>query len=236
VPIFRLSPQLLFPPPRLAEPDGLLAVGGDLSVPRLLLAYSQGIFPWYNQGDPILWWTPDPRCIIDPADFHISRSLTKLLHRRSFITTCNQAFTQVVAACAELREQNGTWLGPDMRQAYGRLHQLGYAHSVECWQGEELVGGVYGVALGGCFFGESMFHRVSGASKVALLALSERLRQGGGELIDCQLPSAHLFSLGAREIPRDEFLRRLRRGGVTPSTTPPRSPLFPLNPGNMVAQ
>jgi leucyl/phenylalanyl-tRNA---protein transferase len=227
VPIFRLSAQLAFPPPHLAEADGLLAVGGDLSAERLLLAYSLGIFPWYNEGDPLLWWSPDPRCIIDPQDFHRSRSLARLLRRQPFTITCNQAFAQVVAACAELRQSAGTWLGPDMRRAYGRLHRLGYAHSVECWQGGVLVGGVYGVALGGCFFGESMFHRVSGASKVALSALAERLRQGRGELIDCQLPSDHLFSLGAREITRDEFLRRLRRGGVTPSTRPSPSPFFP---------
>jgi leucyl/phenylalanyl-tRNA---protein transferase len=227
MPIFRLSAQLAFPPPELAEADGLLAVGGDLSPQRLLLAYSLGIFPWYNEGDPILWWSPDPRCILDPRDFHLSRSLARLLRRQSFTVTCNGAFQQVVAACAELRASSGTWLGPDMRQAYGRLHQLGYAHSVECWQGEELVGGIYGVALGRCFFGESMFHRVSGASKVALLALAQRLREGGGELIDCQLPTAHLHSLGARDISRGEFLRRLWRGGVSPQGEPQRSPFFP---------
>lgn len=227
MPIFRLSKQALFPAPRLAEPDGLLAVGGDLSPSRLLLAYSMGIFPWYNEGDPLLWWSPDPRCILEPRGFHLSRSLAKQLRRQPFTVTFDQAFHQVVAACAELRASTGTWLGPDMRQAYGRLHELGYAHSVECWQGEALAGGVYGVALGGCFFGESMFHRIGGASKAALFALAERLRTGGGELIDCQLPTAHLFSLGAREIPRQEFLRRLRRGGVDPSTSPPHSPLFP---------
>jgi leucyl/phenylalanyl-tRNA---protein transferase len=231
MPIFRLSAQLAFPPPELAEADGLLAVGGDLSPQRLLLAYSLGIFPWYNEGDPILWWSPDPRCILDPRDFHRSRSLAKLLRRQAFTVTCNGAFPQVVAACAELRASSGTWLGPDMRQAYGRLHQLGYAHSVECWQGEELAGGIYGIALGRCFFGESMFHRVSGASKVALLALAQRLREGGGELIDCQLPTAHLHSLGARDISRDEFLRRLRQGGVSPGGEPQRSPLFPAAGG-----
>jgi leucyl/phenylalanyl-tRNA---protein transferase len=225
VSIFRLSSQLVFPPTHLAEPDGLLAIGGDLGAQRLLLAYSLGIFPWYNEGDPLLWWSPDPRCVLDPRHFHRSRSLTKLLRRQSFTITCNRAFSQVVAACAQLRESTGTWLGADMRRAYERLHQIGYAHSVECWQGEMLVGGVYGVALGRCFFGESMFHRVSGASKMALFALAERLRDG--ELIDCQLSSAHLLSLGAREIPRDEFLRRLQRGGVTPSTSPARSPFFP---------
>jgi leucyl/phenylalanyl-tRNA---protein transferase len=231
MPIFRLSPQLAFPPAHLAEPDGLLAVGGDLGPERLLLAYSLGIFPWYNEGDPLLWWSPEPRCIIDPQEFHLSRRSARLLRHPALTITCNRAFPEVVAACADLRQSSGTWLGAEMRQAYGRLHQLGYAHSVECWQGGVLAGGVYGVTLGGCFFGESMFHRVSGASKVALFALAKRLCEGGGELIDCQLPSAHLFSLGARTIDRAEFLRRLQRGGVTPSISPPRSALFCENAG-----
>ena len=223
MPIYRLSPQLIFPPPRLAEPDGLLAVGGDLTLPRLLLAYTSGIFPWFNPEDPILWWSPDPRCIIEPAGLHLSRSLRQTLRRGEFTVSCNRAFTQVIRACAEvrLREGEGTWLGREMIGAYQRLHELGYAHSVECWRGGELVGGLYGVCLGRCFFGESMFHRVADASKVALAWLCRRLQEHDFELIDCQVANPHLLRLGALEIPRSEFLQRLRGAGVAPMDCPP---------------
>jgi len=221
MPVFRLIDELVFPPPELAEPGGLLAVGGDLSTPRLLLAYSMGIFPWFNEDDPILWWSPDPRCILEPSGMRISRSMAKVLRRQQFTVTCNRAFEPVIDACADLRRQEeGTWITAGMRQAYIRLHRLGYAHSVEIWLEGKLVGGVYGVCLGRCFFGESMFHRVANASKVALYELAGRLGARQFEMIDCQLPTPHLASLGARTIPREEFLLRLRHGGVVPSTMP----------------
>jgi leucyl/phenylalanyl-tRNA--protein transferase len=227
VPVYRLIDQLAFPPPELAEPDGLLAVGGDLSPARLLLAYSMGIFPWFNDGDPILWWSPDPRCILDPCGLHVSRSLARTLRRGAFRVTIDRAFAAVIDACAEGRRNGaGTWITPAMREAYCRLHALGHAHSVEAWRGEELAGGLYGVCLGRCFFGESMFHRVADASKVAFVTLARHLAARGFELLDCQLPGPHLASLGAREIPRAEFLARLRRGGVVPSPMPPVAP-FP---------
>jgi leucyl/phenylalanyl-tRNA--protein transferase len=223
MPVYRLIEQPVFPGPELAEPDGLLAVGGDLSPRRLLLAYSMGIFPWFNEGDPILWWSPDPRCILEPDQLKISRSLAKILRQGVFSVTFDQAFDQVISACARLRLEGGegTWITDEMRQAYCLLHELGYAHSVESWKEGKLEGGLYGVCLGRCFFGESMFHRKANASKVALVTLAQRLQRHGFELIDCQLPTPHLESLGARQLPREEYLRRLRQGGVTPSTMPP---------------
>ncbi len=217
MPVFRLNDQLLFPPPELAEPEGVLAVGGDLSPSRLLLAYSMGIFPWFSDDEPILWWSPDPRCVLTPDALKISRSLAKTLRQGRYRISFNEAFTRVVTACAEIRRKHeeGTWITGEMVQAYDRLHQLGFAHSVECWQGEELVGGLYGVCLGRCFFGESMFHRATDASKVALVALVRKMEEKGGALIDCQVPNPHLASLGAKEIPRSEFLRHLRSSGVT---------------------
>jgi leucyl/phenylalanyl-tRNA--protein transferase len=228
MPVYRLNDQLLFPPPELAEPEGLLAVGGDLSPSRLLLAYSMGIFPWFNEDDPILWWSPDPRCVLDPDELKISRRLARTLRQGRFRTSFNEAFPAVVAACADIRRKHeaGTWITGDMLQAYDRLHRLGFAHSVECWQGDDLVGGVYGVCLGRCFFGESMYHRVTDASKVALVALVRKVVEKGWGLIDCQVPNPHLASLGAKEIPRSEFLRRLRSGGVSPGPDQP-PPLFP---------
>ncbi len=228
MPVYQLIKQLVFPPPGLAEPEGLLAVGGDLSPERLLLAYSSGIFPWFNEDDPILWWSPDPRCILEPDQVRISRSLARTLRRGAFAVTFDRCFHAVIEGCAAVRTEKGegTWLSSRMADAYLRLHELGYAHSVECWRGEVLVGGLYGVVLGRCFFGESMFHRETDASKVAFVTLVRRLRGEGVELIDCQLPTAHLASLGAVEISRRDFLGRLRRGGVTPSTMPVRSPLL----------
>ncbi|NIQ97411.1 MAG: leucyl/phenylalanyl-tRNA--protein transferase [Desulfuromonadales bacterium] len=226
--IYRLINEPVFPPPDQADPNGLLAVGGDLSPRRMLLAYSMGIFPWFNEGEPILWWSPDPRFILELDELHVARSLRKVLRRGRFDVTFNQAFDDVIRACSDVRKDQGegTWLGDGMIAAYRQLHQMGFAHSAECWQKDELVGGIYGVCLGRCFFGESMFHRVTDASKVALVRLVERLEALDFELLDCQMPTAHLASLGGRGIPRSEFLRRLSRAGVTPSTLPPPG-LFP---------
>lgn len=228
MPVFRLNSELVFPPPEFAAPEGLLAVGGDLSTSRLLLAYSMGIFPWFSAHEPILWWSPDPRCVLDPAQLHVSRSLAKALRQGRFRITFNQAFADVVAACADSRRKQGegTWITPEMREAYSALHRLGFAHSVECWQEDALVGGLYGVCLGRSFGGESMFHRATDASKVALVALAQRLREKGWTLIDCQVNNPHLTSLGAREIPRREFLLRLRAAGVQPGVGQAR-PTFP---------
>jgi leucyl/phenylalanyl-tRNA--protein transferase len=200
----------------------LLAVGGDLSPERLLLSYSMGIFPWFSEGDPILWWSPDPRCILEPDELRVSRSLAKVLRKGIFTVTFDRAFNEVITSCAKIRKQKGeeTWITKEMLEAYCRLHKMGFAHSVECWHKGALAGGLYGVCLGRCFFGESMFHRVTNASKIAFVTLAHRLREEGFELIDCQLPTAHLASLGARKISREEFLRRLHKGGVTPSTSP----------------
>jgi leucyl/phenylalanyl-tRNA--protein transferase len=201
-----------FPPPEraLAEPNGLLAVGGDLSLARLLEAYRQGIFPWFGRGEPILWWSPDPRMVLLPEAFRLSRSLARRLRRGDFQVRADTAFERVMQACAEPRPgQPGTWIGTEMRVAYGELHRLGHAHSVETWRGDELVGGLYGVAIGRAFYGESMFSRASDASKVALAQLVAQLRRWGFGLIDCQMETAHLASLGARPIPRAEFGRRL---------------------------
>jgi leucyl/phenylalanyl-tRNA---protein transferase len=211
MPVFQLSDELIFPPPRLARKDGLLAVGGDLAPERLLLAYRQGIFPWSSPGDPLLWWAPSPRLILEPAAFHLSRRLARETRRGTFTVTMDQTFREVIAACAAIREEKGTWISPEMIEAYCRLHELGFAHSVECWQAGDLVGGLYGVALGRVFFGESMFSRVSNSSKVALAALCQQLAAWDFEMIDCQMKTPHLERLGAREIPGPEFSRRLAR-------------------------
>ncbi len=209
--IFKLSDELLFPPPVLAREDGLLAVGGDLSVERLLLAYSMGIFPWYSEGDPLLWWSPDPRMVLFPEEFHCSRRLARTMNQRVFKVTYDQAFAQVVEGCAAPRSSQGeTWIVPEMQEAYIRLHEEGWAHSVECWQDENLVGGLYGVSLGGVFFGESMFSKVANSSKVALASLAGQLTAWDFDLIDCQMNTSHLVSLGAREISGLEFSRLLK--------------------------
>lgn len=203
------EPDQPFPPVHLAlrQPNGLLAIGGDLSPARLLRAYAQGIFPWYNPDEPILWWCPDPRAVLDPRRFHVSHSLAKRLKRRDVDLSMDLAFDEVLAGCAARRRQGrGTWLGEDMRRAYQRLHELGHAHSVEVWRGDRLVGGLYGVAVGRMFYGESMFSRETDASKIALHALCRQLVAWDFALIDCQIPSAHLASLGAVELPRREFL------------------------------
>ena len=214
MPVYRLTEELLFPDPRWATPEGLLAIGGDLSPERLLLAYRNGIFPWYGEEQPILWWSPDPRCVLFPQDIYVSRRLARLIRQRRFHLTCNLAFARVVTACADLRIQNGeaTWLISAMQDAYRELHALGFAHSVEAWDGDELVGGLYGVALGKFFFGESMFHRRSNASKVILAQLALYLDREGFLLLDCQVPNPHLQSMGARDVPREDFLELLAKG------------------------
>ena len=211
MPVFRLAADLVFPPPELASAQGLLAVGGDLSTDRLLLAYAQGIFPWYNPGEPILWWSPDPRLVLYPRNMHVSRRLARTIRQKRFKITFDQAFEQVISVCANdhTRRYGGTWIDADMVAAYCDLHRAGFAHSVEAWQADQLAGGLYGVSLGRCFFGESMFTRVSNASKVALVTLARRLRQWHFAMIDCQVSSAHLMRMGATEIPRQRFLREL---------------------------
>ncbi|WP_346765543.1 leucyl/phenylalanyl-tRNA--protein transferase [Thioalkalivibrio sp. XN8] len=204
---------IMFPPPAaaLAEPNGLLAAGGDLAPERVLAAYRHGIFPWYEEGQPILWWSPDPRTVILPAELHVSRRFRRELRRRPFEASFDTDFAAVVRGCARLDEPlAGTWITPDMMAAYQRLHELGHAHSLEIWQAGRLVGGLYGVALGRAFFAESMYSRVSNASKAALAHLAGVLGANGFRLIDCQLPSAHLARLGARELPRRQFLALLR--------------------------
>ncbi len=199
--------QEAFPSVDQADADGLLAIGGDLSSERLISAYSQGIFPWFEEGQPILWWSPDPRCVLYPDDLIVRRSLRKSIRQKNFSVSFDQVFEQVIEACAAPRDgQPGTWITDGMRDAYCRLHEQGIAHSVEVWQGEQLVGGLYGVALGNMFYGESMFSRVSDASKYALKCLCEYLQQGGYELIDCQVESEHLLSLGASCISRATFI------------------------------
>lgn len=194
----------------LAVPDGLLAVGGHLQPELLLTAYRRGIFPWYSEGQPLLWWSPDPRAVIFPEQLHVSRSLRKRLRRQDFQTTLDRDFRAIVAACSQPRiQQDGTWITPEMRAAYVTLARLGYAHSVETWVQGELVGGLYGVAIGRVFYGESMFSRRSDASKVALVRLAAELNQRGYRLIDCQVRSAHLDSLGAVALPRDQFVKLL---------------------------
>lgn len=202
-----------FPPlaTALSEPNGLLAVGGDLAPERLLAAYRRGIFPWYSPGEPILWWSPDPRMVLFPAEFKVSRSLGRTLRRGGYEVRLDTAFARVIAACAQTprRGQHGTWIVPEMQAAYRRLHELGLAHSVETWVDGELVGGLYGIALGRMFYGESMFSWRSDASKIAAAHLARYLERLGFGMVDCQMHTAHLASLGAREIPRDDFIARL---------------------------
>jgi len=194
----------------LLEPNGLLAIGGNLSPPRLLGAYQQGIFPWFNSGQPILWWSPDPRLVLHPDKLHLSRSLKRRLKKNEFTITLDQAFLQVITQCSLPREnQPETWLTEQMRDAYLLLHKMGWAHSVEAWQDNKLVGGLYGIAMGKVFFGESMFARQTDASKVAFVSLIEYLKKREFELIDCQVETAHLISLGAENIKRSEFITLL---------------------------
>ncbi len=200
----------MFPPvdQALQQPNGLLASGGDLSIARLLAAYEQGIFPWFTPEEPILWWSPDPRAVLVPAEIHTSRSMKRFLRQSPYHFTLNCAFSAVITACAEQRHQ-GTWIGYEVIQAYCQLHKRGHAHSVEVWQGRELVGGLYGLALGALFCGESMFSRRDNASKSALILFAQHFNRHGGKLIDCQVINAHTASLGAKEVRRSHFLQQL---------------------------
>lgn len=205
-----------FPPVDHALNNGLLAVGGDLSPPRLINAYRRGIFPWYGPGDPILWWSPDPRLVLLPEWLHVPRSLRRVLNQKRFAFSLDRDFEAVIRGCAEARRDDGTWLVPDMVAAYIKLHQAGYAHSLEVWQQGRLAGGIYGVAMGRCFFGESMFTRIPEASKAGLVMLVRWLARQDFELIDCQVTTEHLLRFGAREIRRGEFLARLAHALRTP--------------------
>ena len=210
--VFALNAQPVFPDPAHADEDGLLAVGGDLSPQRLLVAYAQGIFPWYSENAPILWWSPDPRLMLEPAKIHVPRRLERILRQGRFAFTLDTAFERVITLCARTprRGAHGTWIVPEMLTAYCRLHELGFAHSVEAWSGGELAGGLYGVALGGAFFGESMFYREPDASKAALVTLVRALDRAGFTLFDCQQTTAHMVRFGGFEVPRSEFLSRLQ--------------------------
>ena len=208
----RFSKNSFFPPVESAmrEPNGLLAMGGDLSVERLLDAYRHGIFPWFNPGEPILWWSPDPRMVLEPDQIRVTRSLAKRMRNGGFELRVDTVFPEVMQACAAPRgEANGTWISPEMIEAYTRLHEAGYAHSIETWHHGELVGGLYGVAVGRMFYGESMFSRMPDASKIALVHLAKQLQQWEFGLIDCQMETAHLASLGAHTLPRVAFTARL---------------------------
>ncbi len=217
--MFRLPREIVFPDPALAQPDGLLAVGGDLSPERLLSAYAEGIFPWYDERTPILWWSPDPRLVLEPERLHVSRSLQRTIRRGAYRVTADTAFERVMRGCAgrERPDQDGTWITPEMIDAYVRLHRLGFAHSFEAWHGESLVGGLYGVSLGAMFFGESMFAERADASKVAFVRAVELMRRIGMDLVDCQVRTDHLVSLGAHEIPRRAFLDRLAAALLRPT-------------------
>lgn len=195
-----------------AEPEGLLAVGGDLSAERLLYAYRNGIFPWYSEGQPVLWWSPDPRCVLQPGAFHMGRRLRRSLKSSAFLMTFDNSFTKVIDACAAPRKTHtGTWITDDMKLAYCALHRAGWAHSVEVWQKDSLVGGLYGLSIGSAFFGESMFSRVNDASKAAMLALCKELLERKFMVVDCQLSSPHLRSLGATHLPRAAFVALLKQ-------------------------
>lgn len=214
MPLFRLSERIEFPPAWLARPDGLLCIGGDLCPKRLTLAYKRGLFPWFSNSEPILWWSPDPRLVLFPSKIRVSKSLKKIIRKDCFSIRVNTAFEQIIAACSQPRQDkpNGTWLVDEMIDAYITLHKMGIAHSVEAWQADRLVGGLYGVSLGKVFFGESMFSSVSNASKVTLVALAQELDSQGFGMIDCQVTSEHLLRMGAQEITRDRFLDILNHG------------------------
>jgi leucyl/phenylalanyl-tRNA--protein transferase len=214
-----------FPPLEAATEEGLLAIGGDLSEERLIKAYQSGVFPWYGPDEPILWWSPDPRCVIFPEKFNPSRSLLKSIRKRQFRFTLDTAFNRVISECSAPRgDKNDTWITSSMKRAYVGLHQTGIAHSAEIWQQDQLVGGLYGLALGGVFFGESMFSRVADSSKAALALLIGKLVQWDFRLIDCQVSSDHLLSLGAEEIPRTEFINLLQSALALPGNLKSWSP------------
>jgi leucyl/phenylalanyl-tRNA--protein transferase len=206
MPVFKLSEDLIFPHPSLAEEDGLLAAYGDLSTERLILAYANGIFPWFSEGEPILWWSPDPRFVLYPKDIKISHSMKKLLKKNTYKISFDTCFRDVISNCAEVREESGTWITKDMIEAYCKLHTLGYAHSVETWYEDKLVGGLYGIIIGKCFFGESMFSIMDNASKAAMITLCKKLQEKDFVIVDCQVYSKHLESLGAVNISREKFV------------------------------
>jgi len=213
IPILSSDPESSFPPAdrALEYPQGLLAAGGDLSPTRLINAYRHGIFPWYSDGQPILWWSPVPRCVVFPSKVHVSRRLRRRYNQGHYTVTSDSAFASVIKACARPRhEKDGTWITAEMERAYIQLHQLGIAHSVEIWTDDELIGGIYGLALGRVFFGESMFSQRVDASKIALVALSKQLDHWDFTLLDCQISNPHLLSMGAVEISRDEFNQHLQ--------------------------
>lgn len=219
--------KTIFPDVELAlkEPDGLLAVGGDLSIERLIAAYTQGIFPWYSDDHPILWWSPDPRMLLAPDEIKVSKSLAKKLRQQRFHVTFDQCFKEVIIECSKPRLEKGrlqteTWIVDEMIEAYIQLHKAGFAHSVECWLDNKLVGGLYGVAIGEVFFGESMFSRVSDASKIAFVTLAQRLQQWHFKLIDCQVYTSHLESLGAKMLSRQQFINLLQQHTNSPSKWP----------------
>lgn len=215
MPVYRLMKQeIMFPPVELAEPDGILAVGGDLSIPRLLEAYRHGIFPWYSEDQPLMWWSPDPRMVLFPKEIHVSRSMRRVLNSGRFEITVDRAFREVMQACALMPRpgQDGTWITKAILESYCELHLLGHAHSVEAWRDGVLVGGLYGVMLGRIFYGESMFSREPNASRAAFIPFVKRLEQLGFPLIDSQVHTSHLESLGGRQIPRGDFLELMEYG------------------------
>jgi len=219
MPVFELSKEIIFPPSNLAREDGLLAIGGDLTTDRLHHAYKQGIFPWYNLGQPVLWWSPNPRFVLFPESLKVSKSMKSVIRNKGFEVTFNKNFEQVLNNCQKLQRkgQEGTWITPELKSALIEFNFEGWAHSVEVWQNNELVGGLYGIAMGNCFFGESMFTKVSNASKVGFITLIKKLKILKFKLIDCQVYTQHLESLGAANIPRKEFIQILKNEvGETP--------------------
>jgi leucyl/phenylalanyl-tRNA--protein transferase len=213
MPVFQLSEEIIFPHPSLADEDGLLAIGGDLSPERIIAAYTNGIFPWYNEGEPILWWSPNPRCVMFPEKFNVSKNLLSVIRKNIFEVRFDTNFKTVIEKCATTKRsgQPGTWISDDIIKAYTRLFELGFSHSVETYKNDKLVGGLYGVAIGNIFYGESMFYEVANASKVAFYFLIEKLKLLNFEIIDNQMTTPHLLSLGAEEIFRDTFIKILQK-------------------------
>lgn len=210
--VYQLGKSLIFPIPELADKDGLLAFGGDLSPERLILAYQNGIFPWFSDDSPILWWSPNPRFVLFPDNLKISKSMKKFLKKTNYKFTFDTAFRDVILNCASLREKDGTWITKEMQDAYCKLYELNLAHSVEVWDNDELIGGLYGVSLGKCFFGESMFSKKDNGSKTGFITLVNFLRKNGFVIIDCQVHTNYLESLGAEHIPRNNFLKIIKNG------------------------
>jgi leucyl/phenylalanyl-tRNA--protein transferase len=218
MPVYQIPDELLFPDPELAEEDGLLGVGGDLSPERLLLAYASGIFPWFSKGEPIMWWSPDPRCVLRPEKLKISTSLRQALKKDNYEIRFDTCFEEVIRQCSATKRkgQRGTWITREMQEAYIKLYELGFSHSTEVFMDGELAGGLYGISIGGTYSGESMFHLRPEASKIALFHLVERLKERGYPLIDCQVTNQHLLSLGAEEMPRKEFLKQVIKNREKP--------------------